>query len=75
MMVARYSKGSRHGMVYGVYFTTGFGVGALAPLLATRIAGEGHLSRVFLVLAAFGVASVILRIAMLKMVRRNGRVG
>jgi MFS family permease len=75
MMVARYSKGSRHGMVYGVYFTTGFGVGALAPLLATRISGDGPLSRVFLVLAAIGVASVILRIALLKMVRRNGRVG
>jgi len=75
MMVARYSKGTRHGMVYGVYFTTGFGVGALAPLLATRIAGDGPLSRVFLVLAAIGVASVILRIALLKMVRRNGKVG
>ncbi|MBW2261801.1 MAG: MFS transporter [Deltaproteobacteria bacterium] len=75
MMVARYSKGSRHGMVYGVYFTMGFGVGALAPLLATCITGDGPFSRVFLVLAAIGVVSVILRIALLKMVRRNGRVG
>ena len=75
MMVARYSKGSRHGKVYGVYFTMGFGVGALAPLLAARVAGDGPLSRVFLVLAAIGVVSVILRIALLKMVRRNGRVG
>jgi MFS family permease len=72
MMVARYSKGTRHGMVYGVYFTTGFGIGALAPLIATRLVGDGPLSRVFLIMAAVGVCSVCLRIALLKMVRRKG---
>lgn len=68
LMVARYTRGTRHGIMYGVYFTAGFGIGSLAPLLATRIVGEGSLSRIFLVMSVMGGAAIVLRAVLLKMV-------
>jgi MFS family permease len=72
MMVGRYSRGSRHGIVYGVYFTSGFGTGALAPLVAGWLASDGSLSNVFVAMGVIGVGSVALRAAVLKMVGREG---
>jgi MFS family permease len=71
MMVARYTRGARHGIMYGVYFTAGFGVGSLAPLIAGSLVGEGSLSRVFLIMAVMGAAAVGLRAVLLKMVWRD----
>jgi len=72
MLVARWSKGSAHGMVYGVYFTTGFGIGALAPAIVAPLASGGPVSTIFLFLAVAGAGSVALRIAIMRRALREG---
>ena len=66
MLVARTCSGEKHGMMYGIYFTVGFGVGSLAPLVTGLLSGKGSLASVFLMLVVAGAGALILRIVLLK---------